>query len=423
MEDVDLVAGPAEVGERPVHHVLRLRVPVDGYEDLAQRWLALLAGVGVLRSLLSGGGEGIERKGQGVPVEGMGSAGTHVERHGDLGSLERLARALLLLGLHGPDHDALEGCVRVRSRLWLRLRVMYRPDISSLSFVSSEKVFRATTERPRLRAPLFTFDAAMETRSKRRKTEPVADKIRCGEISVVVAIAEELPDLFTAEILPKLDVISTLNLAQVSKWCRDVVWSVGGVRSLEAKLKVYAERNLEHPSSWLSYAACFGNIPAIKALLESGVDANKSCTSPENLPLYSGPIHLAAECGHSMIVKVLIDAGVDVNKRSTMSDSKGTKLISNVTALNVAATWDHAPVVMELVKAGADVNIADDQGRTPIYNAAEFGYDDCVALLVAYDADINIADKDGNTPMKRALKNDHEKVVKLLKHVEARNRV
>jgi hypothetical protein len=44
----------------------------------------------------------------------------------------------------------------------------------------------------------------METRSKRRKTEPVADKIRRGEISVVVAIAEELPDVFTGEILPKL---------------------------------------------------------------------------------------------------------------------------------------------------------------------------------------------------------------------------
>jgi hypothetical protein len=45
----------------------------------------------------------------------------------------------------------------------------------------------------------------METRSKRRKTEPVADKIRRGEISVVVALAEELPDVFIAEILPKLD--------------------------------------------------------------------------------------------------------------------------------------------------------------------------------------------------------------------------
>jgi ankyrin repeat protein len=78
---------------------------------------------------------------------------------------------------------------------------------------------------------------------------------------------------------------------------------------------------------------------------------------------------------------------------------------------------------MELVKAGADVNIADDEGFTPISYAAERGYDICVGLLVAYDADINIADKDGNTPMKLALENGNEKVVKLLKHVEARNRV
>ena len=124
-----------------------------------------------------------------------------------------------------------------------------------------------------------------------------------------------------------------------------------------------------------------------------------------------------------MIVKLLIDAGVDVNQRATMSDSEVTNLISNVTALNLAATWDQAPGIIELVKAGADINIADDRGRTPINNAAEFGNDDCVALLVAYDADINIADNDGNTPMKRALKKDHEKIVKLLKYVEARNRV
>ena len=74
-----------------------------------------------------------------MPVAGTGSAGTHVERHGDLGSLERLARALLLLGLHGPDHDALEGCVRVRSRLWLRLRVMYDVSPRDLSISASPR--------------------------------------------------------------------------------------------------------------------------------------------------------------------------------------------------------------------------------------------------------------------------------------------
>ena len=77
----------------------------------------------------------------------------------------------------------------------------------------------------------------METRSKRRKTEPVADKIRRGEISVVVALAEELPDVFIAEILPKLGLIDTLNLAQVGKWYNDAVWSVDGVRSMKAKME------------------------------------------------------------------------------------------------------------------------------------------------------------------------------------------
>ena len=288
VEDVDLVAGPAEVGERPVHHVLRLRVPVDGYEDLAQRWLALLAGVGVLRSLLGGGGERIERKGQGVPMEGTGSAGTHVERHGDLGSLERLARALLLLGLHGPDHDALEGCVRVRSRLWLRLRVMYRRCIAPRSQYLGESEGR-DVQRQRRKATCFPFtsDGAVMKNKRRKRAHPTKPKdapaplpsssttvsLQRGDLSILSALAAELPDVLTAEILPKLDVISTLNLAQVSKWCRDVVWSVGGVRSLEAKLKVYAERNLPGPCSWLSYAAVFGNVPAIKALLESGYDA------------------------------------------------------------------------------------------------------------------------------------------------------
>ena len=84
----------------------------------------------------------------------------------------------------------------------------------------------------------------METRSKRRTTEPVVDKVRRGEISVVVALAEELPDLFEAEILPKLDIWATLNLAQVSKSFNRAVWSVGGVRSMEAKIVAEAKIHL-----------------------------------------------------------------------------------------------------------------------------------------------------------------------------------
>ena len=58
-----------------------------------------------------------------------------------------------------------------------------------------------------------------------------------GEENIIEALAVQMPDVFYSEILPKLDLISTLNLAQVSKRYNDAVWSVDGVRSMEAKME------------------------------------------------------------------------------------------------------------------------------------------------------------------------------------------
>ena len=89
-----------------------------------------------------------------------------------------------------------------------------------------------------------------------------------------------------------------------------------------------------------------------------------------------------------MIVKLLIDAGVDVNKRAAMSDfTNNTELVSNITALNVAAQWDQAPVIIELVKAGADVNRARRDGITPLFQAAKKGHEAAVARLLAAKAE------------------------------------
>jgi hypothetical protein len=75
----------------------------------------------------------------------------------------------------------------------------------------------------------------MEPRSD---TESVIDKIRRGEISALDAFAAELPEVFAAEILPKLATVKdTLRLAQVNKLCRDTVWSEDNVRSLGAKFR------------------------------------------------------------------------------------------------------------------------------------------------------------------------------------------
>ena len=43
----------------------------------------------------------------------------------------------------------------------------------------------------------------METRSKRGKTEPIVEKIRRGEVSVFVAVAEEMPEVFRTHVVPQ----------------------------------------------------------------------------------------------------------------------------------------------------------------------------------------------------------------------------
>ena len=75
---------------------------------------------------------------------------------------------------------------------------------------------------------------------KRGASEPdVVTRLRRGSVSILDAVVTELPDVFYGEILPKLDLNDTLNLAQVSKAYNDTVWSVGGVRSLEPKIDAH----------------------------------------------------------------------------------------------------------------------------------------------------------------------------------------
>jgi hypothetical protein len=76
--------------------------------------------------------------------------------------------------------------------------------------------------------------------------------------------------VFTAEVLNKLDLRSTLNLAQVSKWYRDAVWSVDGMRSLGEKVKpmLFESRPRGTPITPIPLVVTHRNLPAVRAHLE-----------------------------------------------------------------------------------------------------------------------------------------------------------
>ena len=243
--------------------------------------------------------------------------------------------------------------------------------------------------------------------------------LRRGGISILEALSVKLPDVFAAEILPKLDMTDTLNLAQVNKAYNAAVWSADGVRSLEAKIKTHfvkiGKKNLNLlPLYW---ATKHDNVPAVRACLESGVDVNKFLTADNSTALY-----VAAQLGHAAVVKALIEAGADVNKPASPytvnASGQRTGVFHNVTPMYIAAERGYTHVVMELIKAGADVNQASSLGITPLYVAAQSGHDGIVALLIQAGADVRKARKDGWTPMKVATFNKREKVVTLLKFYE-----
>ena len=115
----------------------------------------------------------------------------------------------------------------------------------------------------------------METRALERTRDdadvsPILASLRCGESSILNAIHEELPEVLTAEILPKLTLRATLNLAQVSKWYRDAVWSVDGMRSLGEKVKpmLFESRPRGNPITPIPLVVTHRNLPAVRAHLE-----------------------------------------------------------------------------------------------------------------------------------------------------------
>ena len=252
------------------------------------------------------------------------------------------------------------------------------------------EVRRALVERMKLASGRVDFTATL-------------DSLRRGELSIVEALREQLPDAFRSEVLPKLDLRATLDLAQVSKSYRDAVWNVDGVRSMKAKLKGKARLRIGSFScdNPLYFAAVHGNLTAVKAILDSGEDVNQ--------PGNDKALFYAATCDHIALVKLLIEAWADVDK----------KMIDGSTALSYAAEYGHTSCVMALVHAGADVNVTTNQGNTPIFVAAKHGHEACVALLIAAGADVRKCRLNGQMPMNAASGDGRARIVKLLKDAGA----
>ncbi|MEA5098260.1 MAG: ankyrin repeat domain-containing protein [Burkholderiaceae bacterium] len=112
----------------------------------------------------------------------------------------------------------------------------------------------------------------------------------------------------------------------------------------------------------LMIAAWKENLPAVKALLERGVEVNRDGWTA---------LHYAAAKGNNEIVQLLLDQQAEIDAESP----------SQITPLMMAAQAGHIYTVKLLYDAGADITLEDEHGRTAITFATYGGHDDIVKGL------------------------------------------
>ena len=190
-----------------------------------------------------------------------------------------------------------------------------------------------------------------------------------------------------------------------------------------------------------------GNIEAVKAFIEAGVDVNKKDEYKQS------PLYLAAErwgADHTEIVRILLNAGAcylggwyksgfkvhyhplcgaaDVGNIETVklllercSETDVCDYLERTALHYAAANWN-TEIVKMLIAEKANVHIADKFGNTPLHAAAssKFGNPETVKILIAAGADVNRANNDGKTPLFLAGEKSNTEIVSILRAEGAR---
>ncbi|KDN63599.1 hypothetical protein CSUB01_06378 [Colletotrichum sublineola] len=192
----------------------------------------------------------------------------------------------------------------------------------------------------------------------------------------------------------------------------------------------------------LMYAAEWGNegLPELKSLLDAEADASITCNVGSTALIRA--VVLDAE---SLITRLLRGSDVNINavpsggsnssalitSIKSASPSIVNKLVARtdvdvnlpddgkvggLTPLHIAVIWRNIPAMKHLL-AHKDIVVDSterEQGWTPLYCCAQYGYAECMELLLDHGANLNHQDSYQVTALMRAVDKDAQRAVELL---------
>ena len=245
----------------------------------------------------------------------------------------------------------------------------------------------------------------MGKKSKRRVSTPTPFK---GQIPAFITVAEQLPEVFRAHVVSKLDLADALSLAQVSKFYNAAVWSAGSAKGVGTLNYPDASERIPY---MFGLAAYNGNVPALRAFVEAGVDVNtlvpKKSHEDEDERAYSRP--------HDNMPKHILqhplydddNPGKTKHKKWLMEKARFIDEIGEptYTALHIAVRYDEQNAMKYLIEAGADVNKGEVGGNfdSPLHITA--GKDRGIALskLIRAGANLHSQNVMGASPASMAI--------------------
>ena len=176
-------------------------------------------------------------------------------------------------------------------------------------------------------------------------------------------------------------------------------------------------------------AARYGNVEAMKFLLQHGADINET-----SIDGGSGLIS-ASYKGHVEAVRFLLEKGADISmlldqrnalywavdrQHPEIVDLLLEKEIDTSGALVLAVEKGDVKIIKKLLKYSVDLNETNLKGYTPLTIAVIQSDKKAVQILIEHGADVYHPDKNGMTALQYAQEFEDEEMIKLLKNAGAK---